>query len=183
MPRRLARRLRIPALATLALAAGVLPVGIQPGAWGQTMGQSGLPLPRFVTLGTDEANLRTGPGRRYPVEWVFVRRGMPVEIVAEFDTWRRIRDWEGVEGWVHQSLLSGRRGLIVLGDDLASLWSEPRDDSTLVARVEPGAMGRVRRCPPVEETHHAWCWVEISGFSGWMRRDRLWGVYADEEVD
>src|SRR3546814_20543597 len=78
-------------------------------------GRTGLPLPRFVTLRADEVNLRTGPGTRYPIDWVYQRRGMPVEIIDEFDTWRRIRDWQGTEGWVHQSMVQGPPGLLVTG--------------------------------------------------------------------
>src|SRR3954451_6927804 len=77
---------------------------------------TGLPVPRFVSLRSSEVNVRTGPGTRYPVEWVFVKRDIPVEITAEFDTWRRIRDWEGTEGWIHQSMLSGKRAMVVLGE-------------------------------------------------------------------
>lgn len=181
----LRRRQWIPRLAPVA-ALAAMGAAVGAAVWlaaAPAAAQSGLPVPRFVTLGTDEANLRTGPGRRYPVEWVFVRRGMPVEVVAEFDTWRRIRDWEGVEGWVHQSLLSGRRGLIVTGEDLASLWAEPREGAALVARVEPGVVGRLRRCPPPDAPHRNWCWVEVSGFRGWMTRDRIWGAYEGEAVD
>src|SRR5919204_606278 len=74
---------------------------------------SGLPLPRFASLRSDEVNVRTGPGTRYPVDWVFKRKGMPVEIVAEFENWRKIRDWQGASGWVHQSLLTGKRSFII----------------------------------------------------------------------
>ncbi|MEQ8967600.1 MAG: SH3 domain-containing protein [Azospirillaceae bacterium] len=145
--------------------------------------QSGLPVPRFVSLGTDEANLRAGPGRQYPVEWVFVRRWLPVEVVAEFDTWRRIRDRDGIEGWVHQSLLSGRRSVIVDGEAIRSLFAEPREDAAVVARVEPGVVARLDRCPDAEQPHHAWCYLRVGGHGGWMPRTALWGVYADEVVD
>src|SRR5437660_12925684 len=74
---------------------------------------SGRPLPRFASLRSDEVNVRTGPGTRYPVDWVFKRKGMPVEIVAEYENWRKIRDWQGASGWVHQSLLTGKRGFII----------------------------------------------------------------------
>src|SRR5215471_20860346 len=74
---------------------------------------SGLPIPRFATLKSDEVNVRTGPGSRYPVDWVFKRKGMPVEIVAEYEVWRKIRDWQGASGWVHQSLLTGKRSFII----------------------------------------------------------------------
>jgi len=166
----------------LAVAAGLAGLAVAAVA-GPAAGQSGLPLPRFVTLGTDEANLRAGPGRQYPVEWVFVRRWMPVEVVAEFDTWRRIRDWDGVEGWVHQSLLSGRRGMVVTGDAIRSLLAEPRDDAAVVARVEPGVIGRLERCPDADQPHRAWCHVRIGGYRGWMPRAAIWGVYPDETVD
>lgn len=137
---------------------------------------SSLPVPRFVTLRAGEVNLRTGPGVRYPVEWVFVRKGMPVEIIAEFDTWRRIRDWEGTSGWVHQSLLSGRRGVVVTGA-LRHLRRHPEEEAPVVARAEPGVIGELRRC------RDAWCEVEIEGYRGWLRREEVWGVYPDERVD
>jgi SH3-like domain-containing protein len=73
-------------------------------------------LPRFVSLRASEVNLRTGPGIRYPIEWVFKRRDLPVEVVDEFESWRRIRDWEGTLGWVHQSMLRGRRTALVTGE-------------------------------------------------------------------
>ncbi len=143
---------------------------------------SGLPIPRFVTLRADEVNVRTGPGMRYPVDWVFVRPMMPVEVIAEFDTWRKIRDIEGIEGWVHQSLLSGRRGATVIGHDLWPLLADPDEAATVVARVEPGVIGRLLRCPAAEAAEHAWCFVEVAGYRGWMARAGLWGLYDGEEV-
>lgn len=137
---------------------------------------SGLPVPRFVSLGTGEANVRTGPGRRYPIDWVFLRRGMPLEVIAEFDTWRRIRDWEGAEGWVHQSLLSGRRTVIVVGTERV-LRADPATDATPVARVQPGVVGPVLTCEDL------WCEVEFDPYHGWLPRDALWGVYEDEAFD
>lgn len=136
---------------------------------------TGLPLPRFASLRADEVNVRTGPGPRYPVEWVFVRRSMPVEIVAEFDTWRRIRDWQGTEGWAHKSMLSGRRTIMIQGD-VRTLRREATEDSPAVARAEPGVVGRIDSCDG------AWCRVEISGFEGWLKRDEFWGAYPDERI-
>lgn len=137
--------------------------------------RSGLPIPRFATLRSDEVNLRTGPGVRYPVDWVFVRAGMPVEITAEFDTWRRIRDWEGTQGWVHRSMLVGRRSFVITGD-VHTLRREPGGSSPAVAQVEPGVIGRLNYCKG------DWCRVEAQGIEGWLRRDEFWGVYPDEEV-
>lgn len=133
-------------------------------------------VPRFTSLRAGEANLRTGPGIRYPVEWVFVRRGMPVEVVAEFDSWRKIRDWEGTEGWVHQSMLSGRRMMVVTGQ-VRDLVKRPTGDAEVVARIETDVIGRLLEC------ERAWCRVEIAGFRGWLKRGEFWGVYANEKVN
>lgn len=137
--------------------------------------RSGLPVPRFATLRSGEVNLRTGPGVRYPVDWVFVRAGMPVEITAEFDTWRRIRDWEGTQGWVHRSMLIGRRTFVITGV-LRTIRREPAGSSPALAQAEPGVMGRLHYCKG------DWCRVEAQGVEGWLRRDEFWGVYPDEEV-
>ncbi len=176
-PRR-ARRRRVRAPVTvLAVLAAML------ASTAAAQAESGLPIPRFVTVGASEANLRTGPGGRYPIEWVLVRRYMPVEVVGEFDTWRRVRDWEGVEGWVHQSLLSGRRGLVVIGDAVQALRTEPADTATMVARVEPGVIGRLLACPGPGRPRHGWCYCDIGGHRGWLPRQVVWGLYTDEEID
>ena len=140
-----------------------------------TTAQTGLPLPRFVSLRADEVNVRTGPGVRYPIDWVFQREGLPVEITAEFDTWRKIRDWEGTEGWVHQSLLSGKRMVLITGAT-RTLRREPRDDSAAVAHAEAGVVGELEAC------RQNWCRIEIRGFEGWLRMGEFWGVYVNEAV-
>lgn len=145
--------------------------------------ETGLPIPRFVSLRADEVNVRTGPGSRYPVDWVFVRKALPVEIVAEFDTWRRIRDVEGTEGWVHQSMLSGGRSLLVTGDIPATLRTEPRDDAPAVARAEPGVLGRLVNCPGPPDPAAGWCYCEVSGYGGWLRREDIWGLYPAETIE
>ena len=106
---------------------------------------SGLPLPRFASLRSDEVNVRTGPGTRYPVDWVFKRKGMPVEIVAEYENWRKIRDWQGASGWVHQSLLSGKRGFIIAAKPVG-LYRTPANSAEVVAKLEPEVMGEIRSC-------------------------------------
>jgi SH3-like domain-containing protein len=151
---------------------------------GSALAQTGLPVPRFVTLRADEVNVRTGPGSRYPVEWVFARKGMPVEVVAEFDTWRRIRDIDGIEGWVHQSLLQGRRGLIVTGSSgTQPVRIEPSDDAAMAAEAEAGVIGRLLACPGPGEEGAGWCWVDLSGTRGWMHRDAIWGIYPTEVIE
>lgn len=137
---------------------------------------TGLPIPRFVTLRSAEVNARIGPGRSYPVEWVFSRKEMPVEITAEFDTWRRIRDWEGAQGWVHQSMLSGKRGVVVLGG-VRTLRETPTEASAVAAYAQPGVIGKLMKCKG------EWCQVDLKGHKGWLTRKDVWGVYADEKFE
>ncbi len=145
-------------------------------AAGMGHAKTDLPVPRFATLRADEVNVRTGPGVRYPVEWVFVRRNMPVEITAEFDTWRKVRDWQGTAGWVHQSMLSGRRSIIV-PDGVQALRREAADDAAVIARLEQKVVGRLMEC------RKEWCRIEVLGRNGWMKRSQFWGVYPDETIE
>lgn len=126
-------------------------------------------FPRFVSLRSGKANVRIGPGRRYPIAWVFVRRSLPVQVIGAFETWRRIRDWEGTEGWIHQSLLSSRRSVIVI-DGPRALRRAPSGTSPLVARVERGVIGRPIECIDT------WCRVEFQGMRGWIDRNTVWGI-------
>src|SRR4051812_8080622 len=137
---------------------------------------TGLPVPRFVSLRSAEVNVRTGPGTRYPVEWVFVRREMPVEITAEFETWRRIRDWEGTEGWVHQSMLTGRRAVLVTGGT-RTLRRSAGPGAEPVAQAESGVVGRLLHCTG------DYCQVDLAGYKGWLPRREFWGTYPNETVE
>ncbi len=136
-----------------------------------TGANSGLAVPRFVSLAAGEVNLRTGPGFRYPVAWVFVRESLPVEVIGEFGDWRQVRDHDGAEGWVHRVMLSGRRSVLVTGG-VRVLRREPRPESSTIARVEPGVQGWLNAC------RSEWCEIDLDGHRGWMPRDYLWGVYA-----
>ncbi len=136
---------------------------------------SGSTLPRFVSLRSDEVNLRTGPGVRYPVDWVLQRRHMPVEVLAEFENWRKIRDWQGTEGWVHQSNLSGRRYAIMTGD-VRTIRRQPETGAPTVARLETGVVAQLLECKD------QWCRIDANGFRGWLLRSEFWGVYANEAV-
>lgn len=172
------------AWAAVVMAALLSAIAVTGSATAQSVGESGLPIPRFVSISAGEANLRAGPGHRYPVEWVYVRRNLPVEIIAEHEHWRRVRDWEGLEGWLHRSLLSGRRTVVVVGEEPHPLRSRPTDQSSIVARVEPGVIARLLRCSsPAEGPEGAWCTVEVSGYIGRLPRSNLWGVYGSEIVD
>ena len=132
-------------------------------------------VPRFASLKADEANLRTGPGERYPIDWVLTKKGLPVEIVAEFDVWRKVHDSEGSEGWVHQRLLAGARTVLVVGN-IRVLRAEPDAAAPAVARAEPGVIARLLEC------RGTWCRIEAQDMKGWLRRSEVWGVYPDEVV-
>ncbi len=137
-----------------------------------------LPIPRFVSLRTDPVNLRTGPGVRYPVDWIYMRRRLPVEIIAEFETWRQIRDADGAEGWVHQSMLSGRRTGMIKGAAQA-LRKTNVDSAETLATLEPGVIIDVQRCA----ADAPFCRVEINGLQGWLKRDQFWGAYPQEKIE
>jgi SH3-like domain-containing protein len=145
-----------------------------------------LPLPRYVSLKSDRVNLREGPSKDHRTRWVFQRAGLPVEVVGEFETWRRIRDAEGTEGWVLHSLLSGRRTAMVMpwsrDKDPVPLRERADDDGDVVARLQPGVIVGVRRCTG------AWCRVAVAmprarDLDGFVRQERLWGVYPNERVE
>jgi SH3-like domain-containing protein len=141
---------------------------------------SGLPVPRYVSLKSDHVNVRAGPTKDNDVAWVYTRSGLPVEITAEFENWRRVRDSEGAEGWVYHSLLSGRRTAVITmkhKDDLAPLYESADTTSVVTARLQVGVLAQVKKCTSV------WCHISGSGFDGWIEQQRLWGVYADEKVD
>ena len=141
---------------------------------------SGLPVPRYVSLKSDHVNVRAGPTKDNDVAWVYTRAGLPVEITAEFENWRRVRDSEGAEGWVYHSLLSGRRTAVVTMKtqgrpraDLRPRRSRQRGGGPLQA----GVVAQVKQCAA------DWCRVTGNGFDGWIQQQRLWGVYSDEKVN
>jgi SH3-like domain-containing protein len=142
--------------------------------------KSGLPVPRFVSLKPDKVNVRAGPTRDHEVTFVYTRAGLPVEITAESDNWRRIRDWEGSEGWVYHSLLSGRRSAVVTPKDkkeLVPLYDRADATTAVIARVQSGVLGAVKRCTG------NWCRITGPGFDGWAVQEQLWGVYPNEKVE
>ena len=130
-------------------------------------------MPRFVSLRSNEVNVRAGPGPRYPIKWVFLQKDMPVEVVAEYDTWRKVRDWEGSEGWIHRAMLSSRRSIVVTGET-RTIRREPSEGSPAVARLAPGLVAIIERCDA------SWCRVSAGGYDGWLPREGLWGLYPNE---
>jgi SH3-like domain-containing protein len=161
------------------LAASVAPIGPVPAipvAYAQNTVEnpSGLPVPRFVSLRSNEVNLRTGPGLTHPIEWVYQRKGLPVLVIGEFDTWRQIRDHEGSEGWVHQSMIDGERSFIVLdGQRVARLT--PQLEAKAAVRLQPGVVGRLLQCDAND-----WCLVNAQGYRGWVERGEIWGSLDGE---
>jgi SH3-like domain-containing protein len=135
-----------------------------------------LPLPRFVSLKTGEGNVRRGPSLTHRIDWVFTRRGMPLEIIGEFGHWRRVRDRDGVGGWVHYTLLSGARTGLVEAD-LAALYARADQSAPVNARLEAGVIVSIDNCAI------DWCRVHVEGVKGWMVKSAFWGVRADEVFD
>jgi SH3-like domain-containing protein len=144
-------------------------------------GPSGLPLPRFVSLKADEVNVRRGPGWDHAVAWVFRRIGLPVEVIAEYDVWRQVRDSEGATGWVIGSLLSGRRTVLIAPwktdkrtIDILDAADRP---GAVRAKLAPGVLGDVERCDG------RWCRIDAGGLSGYISQDLVWGAYPGEEIN
>ena len=131
--------------------------------------ETGLEVPRFVSLSSNKTNVRAGPGRRYPIKWIYQRQNLPVKVIAEFDTWRKIKDHEDIEGWVHQRMLSGRKWVFVIRENTI-IWEEQRAKARGVARLETGVIARLGECS-VE-----WCLVEADSYKGWVAKTDVWGA-------
>lgn len=173
-----------PAPAPAARPAAATAVQVQPGK-GPVSGQ---PLPRYASLKSDRVHMRSGPGTDHAIQWVYNRAGLPLEIIAESDVWRRVRDSEGAVGWVLASLLSSRRTALV--EPWSKPWSdkqaasstqvplraEGRDNAPTVVKIEAGVIAGVRACDG------RWCEITIAEYRGFMEQSRLWGVYKGEQV-
>lgn len=161
----------------LGLAACMAGAGLAQDTNGGLRGEvTNLPLPRYVSLKTNEGNARRGPGLTHRIDWVFSRAGMPLRITAEYENWRRIEDAEGAGGWVHYSLLSGTRTALVLADML-DLRATPLAEGAVVLRAEAGVIARVLECRP------DWCRISIADEKGWAPKAALWGVDPEESFD
>ena len=142
--------------------------------------QTKLPVPRFVSLRSDKVHVRIGPSQNHEIRWTFSKAGLPVEIIAEFETWRRIRDSDGADGWVHQVMLSGRRTAIVRGNAGAKtipVYERANAEGSLVAELQPGVVASVRSCAK------SWCRISGERFDGFILQTLLWGVYPDEAIE
>jgi SH3-like domain-containing protein len=157
----------------------MLPAAIDAALAGTDPGTA-LPVPRFVSLKSDRVNVRGGPDKDHDVSWIYTRVGWPVEITAQYDNWRRIRDSDGSEGWVYHTMLSGRRMAVVqlkAKTDLAPLYAKPDAEGAVKAQLQVGVLGTVKSC------NGTWCRVVGDGFDGWIAQTSLWGVYPNEKID
>ena len=136
-------------------------------------------LPRFVSLRSEIVNARSGPGTKYPIDWVYTQKSAPVEVIAEFENWRRIRDWQGSESWVIEQLLTRKRSAKVITPGENNLYAKDNLKSKIIARIEDDVIGEIKKCP----ADNPFCLVSFDKFEGWMLRQNLYGVYPDEIID
>lgn len=140
--------------------------------------ETNLPLPRFVSLRSDKVYVRAGPALRYPIKWIYKKGRMPVEITQEFENWRKVKGVDGEEGWIHKSLLSGERTVIIKdAEDLIPMRETSDSGARMVARLEPTVVAGVEKCTS------QWCRIETGGYHGWVERNFLWGIYEDENLN
>ncbi|MQY42638.1 aspartyl-trna synthetase [Epibacterium sp. SM1969] len=132
-----------------------------------------LPLPRFVSMKASEGNVRRGPSQTHRIDWVFKRRGVPLEITAEYGHWRRVRDRDGAGGWMHYALLSGAR-TVLIEHDMTQVFARPDTRAQVTAAFELGVIARLGECS------QDWCEVSAGGYKGWAHKEKLWGVAPDE---
>jgi len=134
---------------------------------------SGLPVPRFVSLKYGEVNVRVGPGKRYPIRYVYKRERLPVQVIEEFAHWRKITDYEGSTGWVHKGAIDGKRTAMIM-DRTQNLYTNPDATSRNVMRAGKLVIGLLKSCGP------DWCQLDINSRNGWIRKSDIWGVSREE---
>jgi Uncharacterized protein conserved in bacteria len=153
-------------------AAAAVPPPVPP-AVGQ---ETGLPLPRYVSLKTSRGRARRGPSDTHRVDWIYTRRDLPLRVTGEFEHWRRVEDSEGEGGWVHYSLLSGVRTVLVTRD-MTPLRALPQPNATELAYLEAGVVARIMECGG------DWCRISVDGVRGWIDTASVWGVDPGEVLD
>ena len=142
-------------------------------------GETGLTIPRFASLRSNHINARSGPGARYPIEWVYMQKSAPVEIIAEFELWRKIKDWQGSETWVHKSMLTGKRFVKVITPGENNIYAKDDYNAKVIAKVEDEVVGEIKKCP----VNTNFCLIQFGNIDGWMPRQNLYGIYPDEIID
>lgn len=129
-----------------------------------------LPIPRFVSIKSNEVNARSGPTTKSAIEWIFVKKGEPVEITAEYEQWRQVRDINGEGGWIHSSVLSGRRSVIIIGDKEIELTKNVNPQSKVIAKLMPKVRCNLKKCK------EQFCQITCKDYTGWISKENLWGV-------
>ena len=142
-------------------------------------GETGLALPRFVALRFNQVNARSGQGTRYPIEWVYRQQFAPVEVIAEFEIWRKIKDWQGSESWVHKTNLVGKRHVRVIAPGENNVYAKDDYKAKVIAKVEDEVVGEIKKCP----VDNSFCLIKFGNITGWLPRQNLYGIYPDEIID
>ncbi|MFI3241120.1 MAG: SH3 domain-containing protein [Alphaproteobacteria bacterium] len=140
--------------------------------------EESLSLPRMVSLRSSLINARSGPGARYPIDWVYMQKSAPVEIVAEFELWRKVKDWDGEESWVHKAMLSSLRTVKIINLGENKIYKRPSLKSEVLALVEDGVVGEVKECPKSKD----FCLISFGEIKGWIEKSNLFGIYPNEEI-
>ena len=136
-------------------------------------------LPRFVSLRDETVNARSGPGTKYPIDWVYKQKSAPVEVIAEYESWRRIRDWQGSESWVKSQLLTRKRFAKVITPGENNIYAKDNYKSKIIARVEDDVIGEIKKCPADND----FCLISFGNYEGWISRQNIYGVYDKEIID
>lgn len=136
-------------------------------------------LPRFVSLRSSPVNARSGPGVRYPIEWVYMQKSAPVEVIAEFEDWRRIRDWQRSESWIKAQMLNKKRFVKIITPGENNIYAKSNYKSKVIARVEDEVVAEVKKCPAKND----FCLLKFNDAEGWVPRQNLYGLYKDEVIN
>lgn len=132
-------------------------------------------LPRFASTKSDKVNLRKGPDKDYPIEWVIVKKNEPLEITHEYEQWRHVKDQSGEGGWVHKSMLSNARFIVILGKEPQKIYASAKNNAKTIAYVAPKIRCKANSCDK------SWCNIECKNIRGWIEQQNIWGVYPDEK--
>ena len=138
--------------------------------------ESGMSLPRMVSLRSDNVYARSGPGKNYPIEWIYKQKGAPLEIINEYEFWRQVRDWEGSVSWIHKTMLTGRRFVKIITPGENNIYYRQDVDSKVVAKVEDGVIGEIKKCPKKSE----FCLIKFESIEGWVLKKNMFGIYENE---
>lgn len=145
----------------------------------KSLEDSSVNTPRMVSIRSNNVNARSGPGYRYPIEWVYKQKNIPVEVVAEFEFWRKVKDWEGSESWVHKSMLTNKRTIKLTKTSESSIYEKPNSGSKVIAKAENGVVGEIKQCPKNSE----YCLIKFDKIEGWVAKRNFFGVYPKEVIN